>query len=38
MGSSFEGFNDAFFRVSVRDEKINKLFLEKLEEISKKFD
>jgi histidinol-phosphate aminotransferase len=32
-GSSFEGFDSSFFRVSVRDEKTNKVFLKKVAEI-----
>lgn len=34
-GSNFTGFNDSFFRVSVRDEKTNRLFIEKMTEIIK---
>jgi len=35
MGSNFEGFNDSFFRVSIRNENTNKAFIYKLEEIIK---
>ena len=34
MGSSFDGWDDSFFRVSVRDEKTNWEFLEKMGEIA----
>ncbi len=34
MGSSFEGFDNSFFRVSVRDEKTNQLFIEKMKKIN----
>ena len=30
MGSSFEGFSDEFFRISVRDERTNRQFIEKI--------
>ncbi len=33
MGSSFEGFDNSFFRVSIRDEKTNQLFIEKMKKI-----
>lgn len=34
MGSSFESCDDSFFRASVRDEKTNLLFLERMEEVA----
>lgn len=35
MGSNFEGFYNSFFRVSVRDAAINKMFIKKIKEIVK---
>ena len=32
-GSSFEGFSDKFFRISVGDEKTNRQFIEKMKDI-----
>jgi len=36
MGSNFDGFDDTFFRVSMRDEKTNELFTEKMRKIFSK--
>lgn len=33
MGSNFDGFDDSFFRVSIRDEATNQKFIQKIEEI-----
>lgn len=33
LGSNFTGFDDSFFRVSVRDEQTNKIFIQKMKEI-----
>lgn len=33
MGSSFEGFDDDFFRLSIRDEKTNRLFMQFINDI-----
>ncbi len=33
MGSNFDGFDNSFFRVSVRDEKTNQLFITKINEL-----
>lgn len=33
MGSSFKGFDNSFFRVSVRDERTNQLFVEKMKKM-----
>lgn len=35
MGSNFDGFDDSFFRVSIRDEETNQKFIQKIEEIVK---
>lgn len=32
-GSNFDGFEDSFFRVSIRSEEINRKFIQKIEEI-----
>lgn len=34
MGSSFAGFDNSFFRISIRDKKTNQLFLKKMKEIT----
>lgn len=33
MGSNFEGFDDSFFRISIRDKVTNQKFIQKIEEI-----
>lgn len=33
VGSNFNGFDDSFFRISVRDAKTNKMFIQKIKEI-----
>ena len=35
MGSNFDGFDDSFFRVSIRDRETNQKFIQKIEEIIK---
>lgn len=35
MGSSFDGFDDSFFRLSIRDTETNQKFIQKIEEIIK---
>ncbi|MCB9800895.1 MAG: histidinol-phosphate aminotransferase family protein [Pseudomonadales bacterium] len=35
IGSNFDGFDDSFFRVSIRDEVTNQKFIQKIEEIMK---
>lgn len=35
IGSKFDGFNDSFFRVSIRDRVTNQKFIQKIDEIMK---
>lgn len=35
LGSNFDGFDDSFFRVSIRDEVTNQKFIQRIEEIMK---
>lgn len=35
LGSNFDGFDDSFFRVSIRDAQTNEIFIQKIKEIIK---